>query len=525
VSTLDTSSGDSYDDADVDLRHAAVGGAIWSAAQRWTSKLTQFATFLILARLLHPQQFGLVALASFFIGLTAVFVDLGITSYIVQRESLGARTLETAFWSSLVVGACLTAIAQVVAPFIADLYHQPQLTAVLRVLSLTFVLTALSGAQTAILQRRLRFRSLAIRSLAATLVAAAVAISLAYAGAGVWSLVAQTLTSSGVGAIVLWQVSDWRPSFSFSRSDFREMVVYGMHVAGMQVLGYFRAQGADLIIGSMIGTTALGVFTVANKMLRSVLDMFTSVILVVAGPIFARVKSDRGQLTRAYMHAMSYSVAMTAPVLLVLGINSPTLVPQVFGHQWQESGNLARILCVGAITGALVYFDRTLLLMVNRAKAELGVTAVAMVTHLGVIAATAPFGLHFLVVSLAIRNLLFWPFRLLVARRYAGIDVRAVLVPVVRVLVAAVLAAAVPLAGYLLVHGLSPLLLALASGVVMLPVYGFALFVIARESYAEFTATASQAAARLRRRRPGKHRGPGPAAPQRLESAAAVGRE
>jgi O-antigen/teichoic acid export membrane protein len=493
-----------------DLRHAAVGGAMWSMCQLWVGRVAQFVTFLVLARLLEPAQFGLVALASFFVGLVGVVVDLGLTSYLVQRERLGPRTLETAFWLSLVIGAALTALVLGLAPFVASAYHQQQLTGILRALACTFVLTALTSTQVAILQRQLMFRALALRSLIGTLVAAAAAVALAYSGAGVWSLVAQALIAPLVGVVVLWRASGWRPRFAFDRGESRDMLSFGTNVLGMEVMGYFRSRGGDLVVGSILGADALGILTIANRLLSSVLDLSTAAILVVAGPIFAKVKRDRAQLTRAYQLAMSYSVAMTAPVLIVLGIVSPVLVPRLFGAQWVVSGQLARILCLGAITASLTYFDRSLLLMVNRARAELGVTAASMVSHLAVLAATAPFGLHFMVVALAVRNLLFWPFRLLIARRYAGISIRPVLGPVTRVLAASVLAGPMPVLVYLAMSGQPALVVSAACAAVMVPSYGLAVYLVARPTYRDFAMTARAMVARLRMRRPESAARPAP---------------
>jgi len=199
------------------LREQAVKGVVWSGIQNWGSSLLSVGVFLVLARLLDAQAFGLVALASAFTGLMVIFLRQGFSRAIIQRSDLQPGHLDTAFWINIAGGVVLTGAGMALAGLVSSVYGEPQLTPVIRWLSVGFLASALSATQEAVLQRRLNFKGLAMRSLVASLAGGVVGVGMAVSGFGLWSLVGQNLCAGLVGVVVLWRASEWRPGFNVSR--------------------------------------------------------------------------------------------------------------------------------------------------------------------------------------------------------------------------------------------------------------------------------------------------------------------
>ena len=171
----------------MELKQKAVRGVLWSGTQIWGARAVSFVIFVILSRLLNPEAFGLVALATLFITFVQAFQDQGFGDAIVQREDLLVDHLDTAFWTNLAFGIALTLISVAGSGFIATLFHEPQLTLIIRWLSLSFVLAGLSGVQAALLRRHLAFRELALREILALVISGIIGVILRFMGFGVWS--------------------------------------------------------------------------------------------------------------------------------------------------------------------------------------------------------------------------------------------------------------------------------------------------------------------------------------------------
>ena len=210
------------------LKQKAAKGIVWSIIQKWGRAAIWFVIFTTLSRLLAPEAFGLVALASTFTAFLEIFLNQGFSSAIIQRHELEREHLDTAFWISILTGTLMMIGTMLISGLVAAFFGEPQLTPILRWLSVSFIFTALSGTQMAILQRKLAFKSLAARSLVATLLGGIVGVSMAFAGFGVWSLVGQNLAMGFIGVIVLWRASDWRPRFEVSKKHYKELFGFGI---------------------------------------------------------------------------------------------------------------------------------------------------------------------------------------------------------------------------------------------------------------------------------------------------------
>lgn len=368
------------------LKQKTAKGVAWSFIQRWGSHIISFSTFLLLARLLNPEDFGLVAMAGVYIAFMKVFLDQGFASAIIQRKTLEPEHLDTAFWVSVVSSLALAGISIASAGLIADLYQEPQLVWVIRCLSVNFLFKALNSVQTAILSRSFRFKSLAIRSMLAMVLGGVVGVAMAFSGFGVWSLVGQQFAIGLTEVIVLWSVSDWRPGFKVSGRHLQELFSYGINVMGLNGLTFLNRYSDNLLIGFFLGPVVLGYYTVAYRMLTVLTDLLTKTTAQVALPTFSRLQEDPERVRRAFYKATQFSSLIGFPAFFGITVLAPIIVPAMFGNQWTPSIPVMQILSFIGMLQSLGYFNGAVMMAMGKPAWSLKIKSVTtLITILGFI--------------------------------------------------------------------------------------------------------------------------------------------
>jgi PST family polysaccharide transporter len=401
------------------LRERAAKGLTWSLVERWGNEVLAIGIFAVLSRQLEPQAFGLVALASVVIDFARRFVDGGFAEAVVQRGEVDQQHLDTAFWTGLVTGVVLAAGLVALAGPIAGAFGEPELAPVLRWLSLAFVVRGLSSTQQALLIRSLRFRQLATRTLVAELAAGTVAISLALTGWGVWSLVGQSLAAGFFGVVTLWSVASWRPGFAFRWSHFRELSLFGANIVGFKLLNVLSQRADSFLIGSFLGTVALGYYSVAIRIFHAISKVLTGVMNAVAFPVFSRLQDDHERMRRAFYEATQLTGLVTLPAFLGLAAVAPDAIPFAFGEQWGPSVPVMRVLAGVGILQTLTQFNGSVIKAVGKPSWRLGIAVLQTAgVWLAVFAAVrsgiTAVALANLAVGIALYPLGFWAVRRLI---------------------------------------------------------------------------------------------------------------
>ena len=382
----------------MDFRHKVVKAIFWSATQNWGGKAISFLVFLVLSRLLEPEAFGLVALAYTFTTFAQIFLDQGFSDAIVQRAELERKHLDTAFWIGVLTGSLLMAIGVAGSRWMAGFFNQPQLAPIISWLSLSFLLAALSGTQQAYLRRELAFQSLAVRSLVGAAISGIIGVSMAFAGWGVWSLVAQNLVNGLVGAIILWRASRWRPGFNFSKKHFKDLFGFGLSTVGAKIVDFFNRRADDLLIGYFLGPTALGYYTIAYRLLLMMIELLTSVTNLVSFSAFSRLQHNPEQMRRAFYKVTQYTSLISFPAFLGILIIAPEMVPALFGSKWSPSIPVMQILALIGILQSVSYFNGSVLRAAGKPSWRLGilllnaicnVTGFLLVVRWGIVAVAA----------------------------------------------------------------------------------------------------------------------------------------
>lgn len=407
------------------LQKKSIQGVLWSTIRSWGGQFISTVILLLLARLLQPEAFGLVALATVYLAFTEVFVDQGFAQAIVQRRNLDDAHLDSAFWASLGAGVLLCGISIAIAPMLARFFGEPALAPIVSWMSLSFVILPFSAVQQAIFQRRMEFKTLAARTLVAQGVAGLVALGMAFNGFGVWSLVGQRLAFSVMSAVVLWKNSYWKPAFRFSRQHFNELFAFGVNMMGLRILNFVNTRSDDLLIGKFIGPEALGYYTVAYRLLRVSVDLLSSMLNQVALPAFAKIQGDMDRVRRAFHSVTQVSTLLAPPFFLGMSALAPDIVVLAFGANWAQSAPVMQILAFIGIIHATFSLNGTVLVALGKPSWKLGLTtlnAAANFSAFFLVVVVLKGGIADVALAFVLRGYLLLPLPLLLLRRLIQLD-------------------------------------------------------------------------------------------------------
>jgi O-antigen/teichoic acid export membrane protein len=411
-------------EAGMDLRQKVAEGVFWSAIANWGGQFVSFCIFLVLSRLLEPEVFGLVALAYVFLALMEIVLDQGFSHAIVQRANLEFEHLDTALWTSVLIGGVLTVGAIAASGLIGTFFQEPRLSPVIRWLSLSFLFASMSSVQEAILQRKLAFKSLAIRRLCATTIGGIVGVTMAISGFAIWSLVTQRLATDLVGAVVLWRLSGWRPGFRFSGRHFLDLFTFGISMVGSKFVDFLNRRADVFLIGFHLGATAVGYYTIAYRLLPVMLSLLTAVITTVAFPTLSRLQHEPARTRRIFYAATQLTGLIAFPAFLGISILAPELVTVLFGPTWAPSIPVMQILAFIGILHSVQYFNGSVLMAAGKPAWRLAFMALTAISNVTAFVLVVRWGIEAVAAAYVVVGYLFFPLSLLMVRRVIQIDLR-----------------------------------------------------------------------------------------------------
>lgn len=391
------------------IREKAIQGVLWSALQNWGSQVGSLLVFFLLARLLTPEAFGLVAMANIFLAFMQIFLQQGFAQSLIQRQDLGPDHIDTAFWTNLAIGACLTGFGLIAAGWVAAQFQQPQLVPILQVLSLLFLITACGNVQQALLERAFNFRATATRALAATLVGGVAGIGLALTGFGVWSLVGQQVIQELIGTLVLWQASDWRPRFKVSLPHFWQLFHFGMPILGFNFLNFLNSRADDLLIGYFLGAAPLGYYSIAYRILGVMQQLLVQTSQQIALPTFSRLQSDLEQFRQAFYTATQLTSLIAFPAFLGVLALAPELVVMLFGEQWIPSIPVLQVLSLAGIFQSISFFKSSVFMAMGKPSWSLWLSLLTVVLNLIGFSIAVRWGIVAVAAAFVIRGYLVFP--------------------------------------------------------------------------------------------------------------------
>jgi len=302
-----------------------------------------------LAAMLGPEAFGTVAMASIFVHFIQLFLEQGLGPAIVQREQLEDAHKNSAFWMVVGMSVVLVSLGIGLSRWWAGVNDLPELAQVISILSLLIPLEALTVVQQALLRRGMEFKKLALRANVSVLCGGAVGLVLAFRDFGVWALVAQHITTSATGVLLLWAVSDWRPSFRFSRSAASDLIGFSSGAFLGRIAIFVNNRSDALLMGIFFGPVAVGLYRLADRLMGLLVDLSSRSIQAVALPEFSRLQSDPAALAASALRCLRTSATIAIVPLAVMAASSHELM-QLVGDKWADAALPLSLLCgVGVV--------------------------------------------------------------------------------------------------------------------------------------------------------------------------------
>ncbi len=376
-----------------DLKGRSVRGGLFTLASQGAQFVIQSVSTVVLARLLTPADFGLVAMVTAITGLAVAFADLGLSEATIQCQEINYDQVSTLFWINVAIGLTLTLATAALAPVLVWFYREPRLKDVTLVLSLTFLIGGLKVQHDALLRRQMKFSSLAIRDVASYSVAVPVAIIMAWRGAGYWALVGFPLTLSLTRMALSWLMVRWIPGLPRRDAKVGSMIAFGGHVAASYLIYNMNRSADNVLIGWYWGAGPLGLYSRAYNLLMLPMRQLSAPIGSVLVPAFSRLQHDPERFARYYLRAINLVMWMSAPLFGFLLVAAEPVIVLTLGNQWRQAAPVFQILAISAWGQLLL--DSTIWSFVSRGKSErlLKLLLVISPIMVGSFAIGLPFGI------------------------------------------------------------------------------------------------------------------------------------
>lgn len=330
-------------------------GALATLGGQLAKFVVQFSALVVLARLLDPSDYGLMAMVVVVVGFGEVFRDFGLSLAAVQAPSLSIKERDNLFWLNSAIGATLAILAVASSPLVAMFFDETRLTHLLQALSLIFILNGLATQYRASLNRNLRFGTLAIVDVSAQVAAFGIGVGFALSGAGYWALAAQQVGQAAVTLVLLALCSRWRPRRYDPTVKVRSFVRFGWFLMASQIVGYVSRNTDSVVIGHQLGPGPLGVYNRAFQLLMLPLNQINAPSTTVALPVLARAQGDRPEFDRQLLRGQAIMITVLCLIFSFLGAQSEQVVAVLFGAQWSAAAPIFAVLAVAGVFQAVSY--------------------------------------------------------------------------------------------------------------------------------------------------------------------------
>ncbi|MFK7921328.1 MAG: lipopolysaccharide biosynthesis protein [Bacteroidia bacterium] len=390
----------------MDVKKDSISGVIWTLTEKFGSRVLTLLIFLILARLLEPDDFGVVAIVSSIMALVQILSEQGFAAAIVQKPTLEKEDLDTSFWGSFGMNVILMGILIGSSGFVAEYFERPELEMLITVMSFNLVLHTFNIVQRSIFQRELKFKAIAIAQVIGIFVGGTVGVIAAFMDMGAWSLIYYLLTVGVIVNIVFWIQSDYRIGFYFSWQRYKKLFAFGVNVMGSKLLFYGNAEFVNLLIGALISVEAAGLFTIASKVYSTFKDLLVNSLGRVALPIFSKLQNDVPQLRSVLISYSGKVNLLIFPICFSIAIMAKDVVLIGFGEKYLGSAVSMSWLMASAGFLVLASYINDVLLAIDKSGTSFRANLVSTVLNFMMFGIFYTFGLDYVALGIFLRNAL-----------------------------------------------------------------------------------------------------------------------
>jgi O-antigen/teichoic acid export membrane protein len=376
------------------LKIKTISGILWSLGQQFIIKIIGFLIMIVLARILAPAEFGLIAMLSLFIAIGNSLMDSGLGSSLIRTNDADNRDYSTVFYFNLGGSILIYFLLYLVAPLISGFYHQPELIKVIRVYAVIIIINAFYSVQSTLLVKDMNFRLQTNIQVPAAIGGGILGIIMAKMGYGVWSLVWMSLFNSFLSTVMHWTFSKWRPDFIIDKARFKQHFNFGYKMALSGLIETIHQNLYTLIIGRLYSVTQLGLYSRADQVSQLPISNISAAISKVTFPMFSEIAQDNARLKMVYKKMMQQVIFWNAPILIYLCIVAEPLFIFLLTDKWLPAVPYFQILCLAGIIYPLHSYNLNILKVKGRSDLILKLEIIKKTMSVIGIISVIPFGIY-----------------------------------------------------------------------------------------------------------------------------------
>lgn len=381
------------------VKNKAVKGVMWSAIERFSVQFVQLIIQILIARILSPDDFGIIGMIAIFIAIAQSFIDSGFSNALIRKRDRTDIDNSTVFYFNIVVGAVFYLLLYLCAPAIAKFYNTPILVPVTRIVGLGVIFNSLAVVQRANLTAKVDFKTQAKASLISVIISGGCGLFLAYKGFGVWSLVAQTLLNGGCNTIFLWIFAKWYPKWVFSWKSFREMFSFGSKLLLSGLMDTLYKNIYTIVIGKFYSAGDLGYFTKANQLASFPSSNITGILQRVTYPLLCENQGNKEVLRTRYRTFLRLSAYVVFPLMVGLAVLAEPLIETLLTDKWIAAVPLLQLLCLSMMWYPIHAINLNLLQVQGRSDLFLRLEVIKKIVGVSILCITIPMGVVWMCVG------------------------------------------------------------------------------------------------------------------------------
>ncbi len=381
------------------LSERSLSAIVWVLLDKLGGSVMNFVVTIILARLLSPEDFGVVAMVMVFFEFSSIFVESGFSTALIREKTISEADKSTTFIFNLIASFIMYGVLFVSAPAIAAFFAQPLLVWIVRIMGLSLIINALSIVQRTILIQQIDFKAMTIVRFIAVAVSGGAAVILAYSGWGVWSLVVRFGLMDLLSTIFLWFLNRWSPSFQFSKASFHKLFGFGSKILAAAMLDKFYLHIYKLLIGKFFAAATLGFYTQANNFTNMVINTLFRTVQNVTYPVLSKLQDDQEKLKAGYRKILKLSSFIIIPAMVVLGVLAKPIIVTLVGEKWLPSVPMLQLLCLSGLTYHFSSINLNMLLVLGRSDLSLKLEVIKKVNITLAIVIGLQFGIYGLIIG------------------------------------------------------------------------------------------------------------------------------
>ena len=375
------------------LKQKTFKGVIWSAVERFSTQGVQFLFGILLARLLTPNDYGMIAMLTIFMAVSQTFIDSGFGNALIRKPDRNENDKATVFFFNIFMAAACYAAIFLAAPYVAQFYNMPQLADILRILAINLIIQAFGSIQRLNLTIDLNFKMLAKISFSGAVVGGTAGLICAYNGLGVWSLVVQQMTTTSFRVLLFWGLVRWRPKSFFNKTSFKNMFGFGSKLLASGLLNTLYENIYDLIIGKFFSASTLGNYSRASHFANFPSSNITGIFQRVTFPVLSKIQDDPVKLRKGYLKFLNMSTLVIFPLMIGLAALAKPFILLVLTEKWANVILILQIICIAHMWHPVHAINLNVLQVMGRSDLFLKLEIIKKITGIIILCVTLPYGI------------------------------------------------------------------------------------------------------------------------------------